>query len=286
MIGKKIKVNQYKLTYGKETEYINMYAAFIYKKNGSKYAIYSYENSNILNYGSFFQRGKDAIIMAPKEKTTDLIEEFTNNLLIEKENSKYEIIDLKEIETVQIIEEKTSNIKYDINKLNELTIPKIEVRKEKESTQKKKTILLGPLFFTLFIIVVIAFFFVNPEVIIGKDKYYSCTKKYNHKKLPSEVTEDIILIFSSKGKITQIDVTKDYKFDNIEYYNEFKAKGYFYQYMEEGDSYKFVDNEYKYRIFSHVEINEEYFLPSEEEGLISYYHDKDYTCKRVEKNGQ
>ena len=67
MIGKKLRVNDYKLTYGQETLYINMYGAFKNKKSGNKYAIYSYENKNKLNYGSFFQRGKEAVIMTSKE---------------------------------------------------------------------------------------------------------------------------------------------------------------------------------------------------------------------------
>ena len=42
MIGKKIKINDYKFTYGKEVMYVNVYGAFKSGKSGNKYVIYSY----------------------------------------------------------------------------------------------------------------------------------------------------------------------------------------------------------------------------------------------------
>lgn len=282
MTGKKIKVNDYKITYGQETVFINMYGTFKNKKNGNKYTIYSYENQNKLNYGTFFQRGKEAVIMTSKDDINEMIKEFIDCLLNNKENTKFEIISLDEIETVQIIDEHTSNMEVDLNKLKELTIPKPITEKRKEPIKNKKAISISATFFTIFLLVVVAFFFVNPEVIIGKDKNYSCTKNYLHKKLPASVTEKVLLTFSGKGKITNIDITLDYIFNDIEYYQEFKNKSYFYQYMEEGDSYKLVDEEYTYRLFTDIDINEEYFLPEEESELISYYQEKEYTCKAVE----
>ena len=53
MIGKVLKVNDYKFEYGKETTYINAFGGFKYKKNGNKYIVYSYDN-NKLFYGSLF----------------------------------------------------------------------------------------------------------------------------------------------------------------------------------------------------------------------------------------
>ena len=44
MIGKKVKVNDYKFTYGEETVYLELYGVFK-NKTGNKYAIYSYSTS-------------------------------------------------------------------------------------------------------------------------------------------------------------------------------------------------------------------------------------------------
>lgn len=284
MIGKKLKVNDYKLTYGQETQIINMYGAFKNAKSGNKYAIYSYEKQNKLCYGSFFVRGNEAVIMKSKEEQSELIKEFVDYLLNEKENDKFEIISLDKIEAIQIIDEYISGEAVDLNKLDEITIPKPIVKEEKETNQKKKTVSIATICLTLLFLVIIAFFFVNPEVIIGKDKNYSCTKSYLHKKMPSSVTEEILLTFSGKGNITNIDLVTDYIFNDVEYYVEFKEKSYFYQYMEEGDSYKFIDDKYTYRIFSSINTKEEYFLPTEEKELIKHYQDKGYTCKVVDTN--
>lgn len=284
MNGKKLRLSEYKMTYGQETIYVNMYGVFKNKKNGNKYAIYSYENKNILNYGTFFQRNKEAVIMASKENPKEIIEDLVQKLLNEETINKYEPISLKDIETIEIIDEYTSDMKIELNKLKELTIPKpvvVEITPEPE--QKKKPISFAWTFFTLFILVVIAFFLMNPELLIGNDIHYSCSKNYLHKKLPASVKEDIEITISGLGKIKTIDKTTEHTFSDKSYYQEFKEKSYYYQYMEEGDTYKLIDEEYKYRLFSDIDINsEDNLLPTNEDELISYYKDKGYTCKRVE----
>lgn len=284
MKGKRLRVNEYKLTYGQETVHINIYGAFKNNKNGNKYAIYSYENKKELHYGTFFYRGKEAVIMSSKEDISEMIKEFTEILLNSSENKKYEILSLNEIESVQIIDEHKSDINVDLNKLKDLTIPKIEVKEEKKETKSKKPISISGIFFTLFVIVVIAFFFVNPEIIIGKDKNYSCIKNYSHKNLPASITEEIELTFNGKGNVINIDKITDYKFTNTERYQTFKEKSEFYQYMEAGDTYKLIDEESKYRLFSTTEVENNELIPKTEDELISYYQDKEYTCKVVDIN--
>lgn len=282
MIGKKIKVNDYKFTYGQETITLNMYGVFKTVK-GNKYAVYSYENNqNKLFYGSFFQRNKEAVIMASKENPKEIVKEFIDTILKEEKSNKFEIISLEEIESAQIIDEYPLDFNVDTSKLYDLTIPKPIIKEEVKETKKKKPISIAAIFFALFILVVIAFFFVNPEVILGDKKNYTCTKTYLHSSLPATITEEISLTFSGRGTITNIDVTTDYAFTNTTYYQEFKDKSYFYQFIEEGDTYKFIDENYTYRLFSSIDINDEYFLPTEEEELISHYESKNYTCKRVE----
>ena len=55
--------------------------------------------------------------------------------------------------------------------------------------------------------------------------------------------------------------------------------------MEEKDTYKFIDEEYTYRLFSKIDVeSEEYFMSTEEQELVSNFEEKGYTCKRVETN--
>ena len=286
MIGKKIRLNDYKFTYGQDTIYINLYGAFKYTKNGNKYAVYSYENSNVINYGTFFVRNNEAVIMVPKEDSKDIITDFIDMILEEKESKKYEIIPLNELEEIQIIDEYKLDGTVDINKLTNLTIPKPVIEVHKEKPKKKKTVSIANIFFVILIIVIIAFFFFNPEVIIGKNKHYSCIKNYKHKNLPANVNEEIKLIFNGRGNITDINIISDYVFTDTNYYQEFKNKSYFYQFIKEGDTYKFEDTTYTYRLFSKIDLKKDYFLPEEEKELISYYEEKEYTCKRDEVNEQ
>lgn len=282
MIGKIVRVNDYKFTYGQETINLVLYGAFKNVKNGNKYAVYSYENNNKLYYGTFFKRNNEAVIMTSKQEPKEIVKQFIESILKDDKNDKFEIISLEEINSVQIIDQYTADFTVDMDKLYDVTIPKPIVFETLKEPKKNKPISIAVISFIFFIIVVIAFFFFNPEVIMGKDKYYSCIKLYYHNNLPASVTEDISLNFNGKSKVKSIDMVTDYKFSDISYYNEFKDKGYFYQYMDEGDTYKFVDESYTYRVFSKIDIKEDFFLPNGEKELIAYYKNNKYTCKVVE----
>lgn len=283
MIGKNVKVIDYKFTYGQETINLILYGAFKNIKNGNKYAIYSYENkNNRLYYGTFFMRNNEAVIMTSKENPKEIVKEFVDSILKDEKNSKFEIISLEEINSIQIIDEYTADFNVDMIKLYDLTIPKPVIEEAPNETKNKKSISIAAIFFTLFIIVIIAFFFFNPEVILGKDKNYSCVKNYYHNVMPTSINEEISLVFNGKGSIKSIDLITDYKFNSINYYFEFKDKGYFYQYMEEGNTYKFIDESYIYRLFSKIDITDDFFLPTNEKELIEHYENNEYKCKVVE----
>lgn len=284
MNGKKIKLNDYKFTYGQETISLNVYSAFKDTKTSNKYVIYSYENNNNkLFYGTYFERNKEAVIMTSKDSPKEIVEDFITSLLESKENKRFEIISLENIESVEVIDECSADFEVDLNKLYDLTMPKPVIQTEEEP-KKKKPISIAAVFFSLFIIVVVAFFFVTPEVIMGKSKEYKCTKTYSHKSLPASVNEEISLIFNGRGKIISIDIISDYVFSDTAYYKEFKDKSYFYKYIDEGDTYKFEDSTYTYRLFSKVNTTEDFFLPTDEDGLTSYYEGNNYKCKVVETN--
>ena len=125
--------------------------------------------------------------------------------------------------------------------------------------------------------------FFNPEVINGKNVKYICNKTYNHEKLPASVNEKIEILFNGKGKVQKIDVKSDYVFNDVNYYKEFRDKSYFYQYFTDGDTYKFDDSTYTYKLFSSIDTNSDFFLPTSENQLIKYYQDNNYTCKVVQE---
>lgn len=279
MIGKQIRLNDYKFTYGKETIYLNVYGAFKNKKNGNKYVIYSYDNSR-LYFGSLFIRNKEIIVMIPKEDESEIVKKFTYSILDNKLSDDFEVISLDDIDSIQIIDETLCDFNVDMSKLYDITIPKPKV--EKEEIKPNKKISIASIFFVLLFVVIILFFFVNPEVIFGKNKEYSCTKSYLHDELPASVNEEVVLVFNGKDNINSIDVKTDYVFSDAQYYKDFKDKSYFYDYFKEGDTYKFEDTTYTYRLFSKIDTNEDYFMPSKLDDLVSYYRNNGYECKVVE----
>ena len=279
MIGKQIRLNDYKFTYGRETIYLNVYGAFKNKKNGNKYVIYSYDNSR-LYFGSLFIRNKEIIVMIPKEDESEIVKKFTYSILDNKLSDDFEVISLDDIDSIQIIDETLCDFNVDMSKLYDITIPKPKV--EKEEIKSNKKISIASIFFVLLFVVIILFFFVNPEVIFGKNKEYSCTKSYLHDELPASVNEEVVLVFNGKDNINSIDVKTDYVFSDAQYYKDFKDKSYFYDYFKEGDTYKFEDTTYTYRLFSKIDTNEDYFMPIKLDDLVSYYKNNGYECKVVE----
>ena len=154
MIGKKIRINDYKFTYGKEVMYVNVYGAFKSVKSGNKYVIYSYiddvNKKNKLYYGSVFVRNNELVVMLSKDTKEDSVKEFTTDILSDKNEDNYEIISLKDIDSIQIIDDAPVSFDVDINKLYDKTMPKVKVIKKED--KPKKRVSIGYIFLILFII--------------------------------------------------------------------------------------------------------------------------------------
>lgn len=279
MNGKVIKLNDYKFNFGQETIFLNVFAVFKSIKNGNKYIIYSYDNKK-LYCGSAFVKNNEIIVMISKGENDDDIKKFVKELINNNYQEEYEIISLDKVNSIQVIDEAICDVDVDIKKLNDITIPKPKVV-EKEVVPKKK-VNFTIVFLLVFILVVAMFFFFNPEVINGKNVYYTCSKSYDHKKLPASVIENVELEFNGHGTIIDIKVKSDYIFNDVNYYKEFRDKSYFYQYFSDGDTYKFDDNTYTYKLFSSINTKEDFFLPTDKDGLIKHYQDDNYTCKVVD----
>lgn len=277
MKGKVIKLNDYKFNFGQETVYLNVYALFKSKKSGNKYVIYSYDNKKLYG-GSAFPRNNELVVMISKSERNSEIEDFTKKIFTD-ELSDYEVISLDKINSVQVIDEKEYNLDINLDELYDITIPKPEVKEVKATQKKNKSITY--VFFILFVIVAVLFFYLNPEVLLGENVTYSCTKTYTHNKLPAEVNEELELLFNGRGKIQKISVKSDYVFNDIEYYKEFRDNSYFYQYFTDGDTYKFDDSTYTYKLFSSINTEVDFFLPTTSSELIKHYEEDNYTCKVV-----
>ena len=52
--------------------------------------------------------------------------------------------------------------------------------------------------------------------------------------------------------------------------------------MNEGDTYKFVDEEKTYRVMSNIKDLKEYFSSEDEDSILEYYNRNNYKCKKIE----
>ncbi len=283
MIGKVLKVNDYKFVYGQDTTYINVYGAFKNKKSGNRYAVYSYDNKK-LYYGSLFIKNDSLIIMTSKDDSEDVIKLFVESIISGKNNDDWEIVNLGNINSAEIIDQHELKIDVDMAMLADKTIPKPKIEKKEEAPKKKKKVSIPLLAMFILILMVALFLFVGPNFLMGKDKKYLCVKSYTHEEIPASVTDNVSLIFNNKNEIVSIDITTDYLFTNHDYYKEFKDKSYFYQYIKDGDTYKFDDDNYTYKLFSKIDTEVDYFMPRELKKLVDYYEKENYTCNLVEES--
>ena len=186
MIGKVIKVDDYKFIYGQDTIYINVYGAFKYKKNGNKYIIYSYDDKK-LYYGSLFVKNNSIVIMTSKDDVVDVVKTFIDSIMNGKSDENFEIISLDNIVSSEIIDQHEVDMNIDINKLKDITIPKPKSLEKENVKRVKKKISPTWVVIILVIIIVAVFLFVIPEIITGKNSSYLCTKSYFHDMLPATV---------------------------------------------------------------------------------------------------
>lgn len=281
-MGKIIKIDEYNFTYGKGTDYLNVFGGFKYKEDGNKYVIYSHDNTKLF-YGSLFIKDNKLVIMDVKNDVSSIIKEFTHVLLDDKKSTDFEVISLDDIDSVEIIGENTVDIDSSvILNLFDKTIPKeLEKPVQNETKKSKSSSVVGICLFLL-IVIVGAFFWFNPEIIEGEKRRVICDKTYIHESLNATVTEEVTLTFSGKDKITDIDLVTDYKFNNSLQYEEFVKKNYYYQYMKEGDTYKLDNSASTYRVFSSIDTEVDFFLPTSYKELVEDYKNKGYDCRNVE----
>ena len=276
MIGRRILINDYKFAYEKAAGYLNVYAAFMLSKKQC-YIIYSYDNKKIY-YGNLYVKNRIGTIMITQE-ADDIIKEFIDNLVNNKVNNNYQVIDLNYIDSIQIIDEKLCDFSVDINKVYNITMPK-EVDKRTIDNKKNKSII--PVIIVLFLFAGIGIYlYINKNSLIG-DNEYICEKTYKHEELPADVNEEINISFVN-GNLSKVKVILEHVFTDTNYYKEFKDSNMFYKYMEKGYTYKFDDDAYIYRTFNEINIDKNFSLPKKENKLISYYISNDYKCNLKEE---
>lgn len=288
MKGLRMKISSTDLALSNQEIYVKLFLIFKDKKYGTKYIIYTDDAEKELYFGSPLINNNKLIIMKFKDiKDEEMVKEFVWNYLNNLSTSNFDIIELSsDLTKLEIIDSNKLDVKDEyIKKLVDIFFKKEEVKEEILVKPKKNN---GKMIIFILILIILGFAGYiylknNPELILGKNIYYECHKKYSITELNSDVTENIDITFNNSKLLLSHSKKITYKFNDSDLYYEFKEKNLKYNYVEESGADKFIDEELSYVLDINYELNSSYKLPKDYEKLLDYYKVKDYSCNLIEK---
>lgn len=289
MKGIRMMVSTNDLVPSNEEVYVKLFVVFKDKKYGTKYIIYTDDNEKELYYGSPLISNDRIVIMKFKDiKDEEMVKEFVWNYLNDKPTSNFDIIELpNNLTKLELIDSNSLDVKEEyIKKLMDIFFKKEEPKVEEQVVKPKKS--NGKFIIFLLILVGLGFggyvyLSNNPELILGKNIYYECTKKYQNNELDTDISELVDITFNNSKILTKHTKQITYKFNDSDIYYEFKEKNLKYNYVEESGADKFVDEELSYVLDVEYNLNKDYKLPKDYDELLDYYKVKDYSCSLIEK---
>jgi hypothetical protein len=211
----------------------------------------------------------------------ELVLKFIEDLLEDKLDS-YEIIDIQNKESVEIIS--CNELKLDNDKLIKLEEKTIKVEEivTEQPTKKKGNTKLILLFLFIFITMIIGgYIYINKDKIFIKNTKYQCELTYKHEELNADILETRTIDFTNNN-LVKMDIVVDFKFNDMADYQKvkFNKKEYEYSVYDQG-SYKYVDEEMKLRMFYNDFIDKK-LKATKSEGIIEHYRIKGYECKELQ----
>lgn len=289
MKGIRMMVSTNDLVPSNEEVYVKLFVIFKDKKYGTKYIIYTDDNEKELHYGSPLINNDRLVIMKFKDiKDEEMVKEFVWNYLNDKSTSNFDIIELpNNLTKLELIDSNSLDVKEEyIKKLMDIFFKKEEPKVEEQVVKPKKS--NGKFIIFLLILVGLGFggyvyLSNNPELILGKNIYYECTKKYQNNELDTDISELVDITFNNSKILTKHTKQITYKFNDSDTYYEFKEKNLKYNYVEESGADKFVDEDLSYVLDVEYNLNKDYKLPKDYDKLLDYYKVKDYSCSLIEK---
>ena len=290
MKGLEISVTNSDLVIKQEERLVRLFVMFKDKNYGTKYIVFADKDGKELYYGSPLINGTKMVIMKFKNiKDEEVVKEFVWNYLNGESISKFELIELTQIEKLEIIDNNKLDAKDEyIDKLNDIFFKKEEVIYEDANDVKiikKKN--NGPILFTLILILIAVVGFIylknNPELIYGKDIYVQCKIDYIVSEVDANVNEVVTLTFNNSQILKKHEKDVTYSFNDNDKYYEFKEKNLNYVYLNEEGLEKFSDEELSYILFVDYDLTKDYVLPKDYDELYDYYKNNNYSCNNIEK---
>lgn len=271
MSGKVLKVASNDLYGNVDDRIVNVFACFTHTKYMNNYVVFSIVGDNKLHYGSIHLKDKSVVIFEVKEEISKYIKEFLDEY-INKKLKNFEIIDISKIEKVELVS--FNSMDYDkLNILDEMSISRVVVKDEVVVKEKK------PIFLYLMIVILvllgvgITVLYLKPEWFTIKYKGLVCNAKILDEELEIYYDIEKKIMYDTDNKLDSIDVVKTYNFLEKEKYEEFKNIEDKSMYFNSGESYKYIDNEFKFKLF----YQEESIIDDYDEMLV-YLKREGFSC--------
>ena len=250
MAGKILKIAANDLYGNVDDRTVSVFACFEHTKYMNNYVVFSI-NEDVkkrkLYYGSIHLKDKSIVIFNVKNNIKKYIDEFLNEYLSDQVNN-FKILDITKMNKVELVS--YNEMEYDkIDLLDNKSIPKIVVS-EVAVAKEKKPILIYILIFILILFGVgITLLYFKPELFTIKYNVLECTNNLydNEIKLNYDIDKDIR--FDKNNKVSSISVVRTYTFLDSNSYKEFKNNNGQNLYFTNGEGYKYIDNELKFKLF-------------------------------------
>ena len=291
IVGKKIKVNDFNMEFGRQAKFVNLICFYKYQKDNNLYAIYCDDTNipyGIINFGTAHIKGNSLIVIGSKDPDQEMIKEFTYKLSNNETLDNFEIQDITNINAIELVSPNKLEIKKEIlASIVDKVIPKPKkVEKPVKNSSKKKKNTLLPLLLVLIFICIIVYFFVfkTNEEKDNTTKMIICTRETKSKNLAANVIEDNTYNFNPNDKLEYINKSTTYKFYSEDDYIDFIDKGLYYTYIpDDNGGFTLDDNNYSLKVIEKETIKDNYSLPTDYEKALKYYKEEGYNCTEQAK---
>lgn len=270
MTGKILKISSNDLYGNVDDRMVSVFACFEHTKYMNNYVIFSIDGSNKLCYGSIHLKKDSLVIFSVKSTIKKYIDEFLDEYINDK-MSEYKILDINNINKVELVS--YNDMDYDkIQVLNDKSIEKVII-KEEDIVSQKPVILYVLLFVLIILGSGLTLLYFMPELFSIKYKVLECTNNIYDEMIELNYKIEKNVEFNKDDKVDKIDVVRTYAFLDSDSYDEFKNNNLQNKYFTNGEGYKYIDSELKFKLF----YNESSVIDDYDEMFI-YLKKEGYSC--------
>ena len=270
MSGKVLKIASNDLYGNVDDRMVRVFACFEHTKYMNNYVIFSIDGNNKLCYGSIHLKDNSLVIFSVRDEIKKYISDFLNEYINDKLDN-FKIIDIKNINKVELIS--YSEMECDkLELLDEKSISKL-TNKEEEIRERRPVFVYILIFILLLFAGGITLLYFKPELFADKYKVLECKNNLydNNIELYYEIEKEIR--FDKNDIVKKISVIKSYTFLDSNSYYEFKDNNEENNYFNNGEGYKYIDEELKLKLF----YEEESVIDSYDE-MLAYMNREGYSC--------